>query len=218
MPDHEDADFYRLIERYYQYACSATQGDEAPPLSIKIEGLFTLKDVWLDTIALLLAVSVESLLNDSIYKKLGAPDDEGLGKIQELIDYVTEAPLDSGLKERAANMVGGMKSSSASDRLHVLAKAGVIDEEDIKAWKSIRHAAAHGGLEVDRSKLQSLLERVNRLVVMTYKLAFFRIGYQGKYTDYGTRGWPAAQFDAAACNERLSKLIEQPQSPDQSIE
>lgn len=218
VPDYAYADFFRLIERYYQYACSEAQGDEAPPLSIKIGGLFTLKGVWLDTIALLLGVSVESLLNEPVYKKLGAPDDEGRGKIQKLIDYVTEAPLDPGLKGRAANMMGGMKSSSASDRLHVLAKAGVINEEDIKAWKSIRHAAAHGGLEVDPSKLQSLLERVNRLVAMTYKLAFFRIGYKGTYTDYGTRGWPAAQFDAVACNEKLGKLSERPQSPDQSIE
>lgn len=217
VPDYAYGDFYRLIERYYQYTCSATQGDAAPPLSVKIGGLFTLKGVWLDTIALLLGVSVESLLNDPAYKKLGAPDDEGRGKIQKLIDYVTVAPLDTGLKKRAANMMGGMKSSSASDRLHVLAKAGVINEEDINAWKSIRHAAAHGGLDVDPSKLQSLLERVNRLVVMTYKLAFFRIGYQGMYTDYGTRGWPTAQFDAVACNERLSKLSEQFQSPDQSI-
>ncbi|KVQ46104.1 hypothetical protein WK03_15100 [Burkholderia cepacia] len=218
VPDYAYADFYRLIERYYKYACSVAQGDEAPPLSKKIGGLFTLKGVWLDTIALLLGVSVESLLNEPVYKKLGVPDDEGRGKIQELIDHVTEAPFDPGLKVRAANIMGGMKSSSASDRLHVLAKAGVIDEEDIKAWKSIRHAAAHGGLEVDQSKLQSLLERVNRLVAMTYKLAFFRIGYQGLYTDYATRGWPAAHFDAVVCNERLDKLGERTQSPDQAIE
>jgi len=213
VPDYAYDDFYRLIERYYQYACAVTQGDEAPSLSKKIGGIFTLKGVWLDTIALLLAVSVESLLNEPTYKKMGRPDNDARSNIQELIDHVIQAPLDDKLKNRAANMIGGMKSSSASDKLHVLAKAGVIDEEDIEAWKSIRHAAAHGGLEIDQSKLQSLLERVNRLVAMIYKLAFFRIGYQGRYTDYATRGWPDAQFDAVACNERFDKLSERPQSP-----
>ncbi|OZB70594.1 hypothetical protein [Thiomonas sp. 13-64-67] len=114
------------------------------------------------------------------------------------------------MKTRAENIMGGMKSSSASDRLHVLAKAGVVDEKDIKAWKSIRHAAAHGGLDVDPSELQSLLERVNRLVAMTYKLAFFKIGYRGMYTDYATRGWPSVQFDADACKVRLDALTQDP--------
>ncbi|WP_288060601.1 hypothetical protein [Thiomonas sp.] len=205
------ADFYHLMERYYQYACLEAGGDEAPPLSKKIGGLFTLKGVWLDTIALLLGVTVESLLNEPIYKKLGAPDNEVRLKIDGLIDYVKESEsLDPTLKTRAENIMGGMKSSSASDRLHVLAKAGVVDEKDIKAWKSIRHAAAHGGLDVDPSELQSLLERVNRLVAMTYKLAFFKIGYRGMYTDYATRGWPSVQFDADACKVRLDALTQDP--------
>lgn len=218
VPDYAYADFYRLIECYYRYACTEAQGDEAPPLSKKIGGLFTLKGVWLDTIALLLGVSVEGLLNEPLFKKLGAPVGEDREKIQGLIDYVVEAPHEVGLKERAAKMMGNMKSSSASDRLHVLAKAEVVDEEDIKAWKSLRHAAAHGGLEVDPSELQSLLARVNRLVAMTYKLVFFRIGYQGMYTNYAIRGWPPAQFDAAACKERLDKLSEPGQSTAKTAE
>lgn len=208
VPDHAHSDFYRLMECFYQYACSEAEDDEAPPLSKKIGGLFTLKGVWLETIALLLGVTVESLLNEPGYKNLGAPNDEVRGKIDLLIDFVNKGEsLDLTLRTRAERIMGGMKSSSASDRLHVLAKAGVIDENDIKAWKSIRHAAAHGGLDVDSSKLQSLLERVNRLVAMTYKLVFFRIGYQGMYTDYGARGWPPAQFDAATCKEKLEALV-----------
>jgi len=214
VPSHAHADFYRLIERYYQYACSEAKGDEWPPLSKKINGIFTLKGVWLDTIALLLGVTIESLLNEPDYKKLGAPDDQGRGKINELIEYLKMSELlDSTLRIRAENILGGMKSSSASDRLHVLAKASVVDEKDIKAWKSIRNAAAHGGLDVDPSELQHLLERVNILVVMTYKLVFFRIGYQGMYTDYAALGWPLAHFDADACKVKLEALIKAPNRP-----
>lgn len=210
VPRRAHPDFYRLIACYYQYACAAAQGDEAPPLSKKISGLFTLKGVWLDTIALLLGVSVESLLNEPVYKKLGAPDGKGISKIQELIEHVASAAVDAELITRATSMLGNMKSSSASDKLYVLVKAGVIDDEDIKAWKSIRHAAAHGGLEVELAKLQILLKRVDRLVTMIYKLAFYLIGYKGIYTNFAARGWPDAQFDAAACKERLDKLAEQP--------
>jgi hypothetical protein len=192
-----------------------TEGDEAAPMSEKIGGLFTLKGVWLDTIALLLGVSVESLLNEPIYKKLGIPHAEDRQRIQELIDYVGLAPHEPRLKKRATQIMGSMKSSSASDRLYILAKAGVVDEEDIKAWKSLRNSAAHGGLKVDPTKVQRLLAQVDRLVTMTYKLVFFRIGYQGLYTDYATRGWPSAQFDAVACQERLDALDEPLQSSGQ---
>jgi hypothetical protein len=216
VPDLASEDFFRLIECYYRYACSVTQGEEAAPLSKKIGGIFTLKGVWLDTIALLLGVSVESLLNEPVYKKLGVPGNEDRTKIQKIIDYIGHAPHEPRLKERAARIIGSMKSSSASDRLYVLARAGVIDEADIKAWKSIRNAAAHGGLKVDPTKVQSLLAQVDRLVTMIYKLVFFRIGYQGVYTDYAARGWPSAQFDAVACQERLDKPDEPSQSPGQA--
>jgi len=208
VPEHADADFYRLIEHYYQYACSEVKDGVALPLSKKIGGLFTLNGVWLGTIALLLAVTIESLLNEPIYKKLGAPSDEVLRKIDELIDHVNQGnSLDPILRKRAENiLLSGLKSISASDRLHILTKVGVIDDKDIKAWKSIRHSAAHGGLDVDSSELQGLLDRVNRLVVIMYKLVFLRIGYQGAYTDYATQGWPPGKFDADLYKSNLDTL------------
>ena len=85
----------------------------------------------------------------------------------------------------------------------MLAKGDVVDQEDIKAWKFIRNKAAHGALTVDPSAVQCLLDRFNRLVVMAYKLVFFRISYQGLYTDYATRGWPEVPFDSEACKLKL---------------
>jgi hypothetical protein len=204
VPGHQHADFYRLMERYYQYACTEAKGEEAPPLSKIISGIFTLKGVWLDTIALLLAVTIESLLNEPAYKKLGAPDDKYCKEIDGLIANLKNIEsLSQSLKTRAQNSLSNMKSSSASDRLHMLAKGDVVDQEDIKAWKFIRNKAAHGALTVDPSAVQCLLDRVNRLVVMAYKLVFFRISYQGLYTDYATRGRPEVPFDSEACKLKL---------------
>jgi hypothetical protein len=210
IPDYAFADFYRLMERYYQYARSEAKETEAPPLSKKVGGLFTLKGVWLDTVALLLGVSVESILNEPVYKRLATPDEAGKAKIKELIDHVKSSPVDPSLKERAAGIMGGMKSSSASDRLHFLAKAGVVDQDDIKAWKAIRNTSAHGNLVIDPSKLQGLLGQVNRVMTMVYKLVFFRIGYSGAYTDFGKRGWPTLQFDAQACQAALDRHSSSP--------
>ena len=102
--------------------------------------------------------------------------------------------------------MGTMKSNRAVDKMFVLAKAGVIDEEEIKAWKALRNLTSHGSFELDPVKLQDLLDNVYKPVAMIYKLAFFRVGYVGKFSNYAAWGWHEAHFDAAACKAELDKL------------
>jgi hypothetical protein len=206
LPSYAWEDFYRLMECYYRYACAEVKGADAPPLSKKIGGLFTLKGVWIDTIALLLSVSVESILKDSVYDDLGKPGEGLMAMLKKLFEWVQQAPVDKDLIGRATSSMGTMKSNRAIDKMYVLAKAGVIDVEEIKAWKSLRNPTAHGSFELDPSKLQDLLDNVYRLIAMIYKLAFFRIGYQGKYSNYALRGWGEAFFDAAAYKKKLQEL------------
>ncbi len=59
-------DFYRLFECYFSYACANAKGKDFAPLSSKLGGIFTLKGVWLDTIALLLSVAVEGILKETL--------------------------------------------------------------------------------------------------------------------------------------------------------
>lgn len=206
LPSYAAGDFYRLMECFYRYSCSEANGADAAPLSRKIGGLFTLKGVWIDTIALLLSVSVESILQDPIFKNLGKPNKGLKVLIDELFDWVRKAPIDNGLIERATSAMGTMKSNRAVDKMFVLAEAGVIDVEEIKAWKALRNPTAHGSFEIDPAKLQDLLDNVYKLVAMIYKLAFFRVGYTGKFSNYAARGWHEALFDAADCKARLDML------------
>ena len=206
LPSYASEDFYRLMECFYRYSCSEANGTEAPPLSKKVGGLFTLKGVWIDTIALLLSVSVESVLQDPIFKNLGKPNKGLMALIDKLFDWVRQAPVEEDLIGRATSAMGTMKSNRAVDKMFVLAKAGVIDEEEIKAWKALRNPTAHGSFELDPAKLQDLLDNVYKLVAMIYKLAFFRVGYVGKFSNYAARGWHEAHFDAEACKAELDKL------------
>lgn len=206
LPSYASEEFYSLMECYYRYSCSAANGADAAPLSKKVGGLFTLKGVWIDTIALLLSVSVESILQDPVFKNLGKPDKGLRALINKLFDWVRQAPVDEDLIGRATSAMGTMKSNRAVDKMFVLAKAGVIDDEEIKAWKALRNPTAHGSFELDPAKLQDLLDNVYKLVAMIYKLAFFRVGYVGKFSNYAARGWHEAHFDAAACKVDLDKL------------
>lgn len=197
-------DFYRLMGCYYDYACQNGKGHDSAPLSAKLGGLFTLKGVWLETIALLLCVATEGILEDPLFKALGKPNASLLGLIKELFDWVRKAPVESNLRERALSAMGSMKSNRAVDKMYALANAGAIDERDIDSWKFLRNPSAHGSFEVDEEKLQELLDHIYRLITLIYKLVFLKIGYIGKYSDYSQHGWILSDYDAPS----LLKAIE----------
>lgn len=197
-------DFYLLMSCYYDYASQNAKGHDGAQLSAKLGGLFTLKGVWLGTIALLLCVATEGILEDPPFKILGKPNVSLLGLIKELFDWVKKAPVDSSLRERALSAMGSMKSNRAVDKMYTLAMAGAIDERDIASWKFLRNPSAHGSFEVDADKYQELLDHIHRLITLIYKLVFLKIGYTGKYSDYSQRGWALSDYDAPA----LLKAIE----------
>lgn len=189
-------DFYQLMGCYYDYACKNVNGHDGAPLSAKLGGLFTLKGVWLETIALLLCVTSEGILDDPLFKALGKPNASVLVLIKELFDWVRKAPVESSLRERALSAMGSMKSNRAVDKMYALARIGAIDERDIVSWKVLRNPSAHGSFEVDADKLQELLDHIHRLITLIYKLVFLKIGYTGKYSDYSRRGWGLCDYDA----------------------
>lgn len=196
-------DFYRLMGCYYDYACQNAVGRNGAPLSVKLGGLFTLKGVWLDTIALLLCVATESVLDIPLFKSLGKPNTSLLGLIKELFDWVKKAPVEQSLRERALSAMGSMKSNRAVDKMYALSKVGAIDEEEIKSWKFLRNPSAHGTFEIDEDKFQELLDHVHRVIALIYKLTFLTIGYAGKYSDYGHHGWRSRDYDAPSILKSL---------------
>ena len=173
-------------------------GKNFAPLSSKLGGLFTLKGVWLETIALLLGVAVEGILKEEKFKNLVKQESTLLSEITRLIQHINSAPLDSSLISRVVSAVQNMSSMSASDKLHALVQSGALDEEDRKAWKRIRNRSAHGSFEVNPKQMQSVLDDVFRLTTLIYKLVFLLIGYSGAYSNRAPRGWRDDQFDAHA--------------------
>ena len=191
-------DFYKLFECYFLYACANAKGKEFAPISSKLGGIFTLKGVWLDTIALLLGVAVEGVLKEDMFKDIVKLENTLLGDIQKMLEHLKSAPVGESFVARVAGAIDGMSSTSASDRLHALIQAGALEEEDRKAWKRIRNKTAHGSFEIDTGKMQQVLDDVFRLTTLIYKLVFLLIGYSGSYSNRAPRGWRDDQFDSVA--------------------
>ncbi len=196
-PRGNDADFYKLLEHYFLYACANAAGRDYAPLSAKVGGLFALKGVNLDTVALLVSVAVESVLGEDSFDQLGKSPAGVLELIKAMLAHIrAAAKMEPNFIKRVADVVGGMKSIRAKDKLHALVVASAIDEKDRKAWNDTRNKAAHGSFEVDPAKLQELIDVVYRLSALVYKLVFLQIGYKGKFTDYGVHDWPLRDFAA----------------------
>lgn len=198
-------DFYRLLECYFKYACENSHDKEFAPISAKLGGLFTLKNVWLDTIALLVCVAIEGLLNEPQFKKVGAPQKTVLDKIDQILLVVENASVSKDLIPRISNVISSMKSSSTSDRFHALVQAGALDHKDRTTWKSVRNASAHGSFNIDPNKIQTRLDEVYRLITVVYKLVFLRIGYRGLYTNYAEHGWNVAEFQSDVYQANLDQ-------------
>lgn len=194
QPRGNDADFYRLLERYFQYACANAAGRDYSPLSAKVGGLFTLKGVSLETVALLVSVAVESVLREEAFKDLGKQSATKLDLLKQMIAHIkAAATFEPGFIKRVTDVVGGMKSSRVKDKLHALVEASAIEEKDRTAWNT-RNKVAHGSFEIDPAELQEVVDTVYRLSGLVYKLVFLRIGYKGRFTDYGVHGWPPREF------------------------
>ncbi len=205
-------------------------GRDYAPLSAKVGGLFTLKGVNLDTVALIVSVAVEGVLGEEPFKELGKPSANMLDLFKQMIAHIKGAvTFEPGFIRRVTDVVGGMKSSRVKDKLHALVEASVIDEKDRKAWNDKRNKAAHGSFEIDPAELQDLIDVVYRLSALVYKLVFLRIDYQGKFTDYGVHDWPPREFtvglaslssvptpSAAASEEPLAATVSSSESPEEA--
>ncbi len=190
-----EASFHALMERYYEYARANAKGGAFAPLSARISGLFALQGVFIDTVALLLAVAVESVLSEAHFATLGQPDTGTLAQIDKLLAHAKAVlAVHPKLIERGVSAIGRMKFTRAVDKLHALAVAGVISDKDRTTWKKLRDDAAHGSFKVNPARLQKLYDDVWRLNTVLYKLVFLEIGYAGKFSNRAAAGWPVQDF------------------------
>lgn len=203
-PRNHGEHFYRLFSCYYQYACKHAADRDYAPLSSKIGGLFALKGVWVETVVLLLSVTVERLLNEDEFVRLGKPAIDVQAEVDTVLAAVSELELSESMNKRVQGALNGFKTNSAADRMNALINAGVLVDDDRKSWKKSRNASAHGSFEISPQELQNVVDAAYRLITMIYKMAFFCIGYSGSYTNYSVRNWPTHSFDLEAYRAALA--------------
>ncbi|MDM0008380.1 hypothetical protein QTI51_26650 [Variovorax sp. J22G73] len=198
-PRGSDRDFYALVSSYYKHACATATGNDVSPISAKLGGLYTLKSVWIDTVALVVSVAIESLVKGEKFKDLGSVDPELKRQMEIMKAAIDESTADKSFRGRGLGLIGRMGEVGIKEKLTALANCGALASTDPETWRKLRNSAAHGSLRIDPAKMQEMLDNVFKSVTMVYKLVFMEIGYAGKYTDFSQHGWPRESFNAEAC-------------------
>lgn len=144
--------------------------------------------------SLVLSVAVEGLVKKTMLSKKDV-DPEFVKQAVAATPIVEKAGLGPRALACVLSSLGNAKHPRVQDTLRRLLAEGFVSESHLKAWKGLRHAAAHGGvLEDNDNALQEHLDRFHVCLDLYYRLVFLLIGYEGRHTNYGTRGWPTRVF------------------------
>lgn len=144
--------------------------------------------------SLVLSVAVEGLVKNTLLSEKDV-DSEFVKQAEEAERIVENLALGSRALSAVKSSLGNAKQPRIQDTLRRLVTTGVLSKAHINAWGKLRHAAAHGSvLEDDDKALQEHLDRLHVCLDLYYRLVFLLIGYEGRHTDFGTKGWPTHMF------------------------
>jgi hypothetical protein len=101
-------------------------------------------------------------------------------------------------RPRLEALLDSMLNVRPDDCLAPLVASNHVSADHIKAWRRLRNKHVHPRRN-DLKKMtqgdhQELIDLVYRTTVLMYHMTFYIIGYQGKYIDYGSPGWPSMDY------------------------
>ncbi len=179
---------WKLFDKYLSYVFDYEKPDRWHPMSMYVYRVNEANLTSIETRSLAISVAVEGILN-SEFAKFAAPSDEFLAELEKARELVKNSEIPEGLNRRIIGSINSMKRSNATDKLKLLVEDGIIKEEESQAWKKLRNYVAHANQPI-YPDLQKLINLCNTVNLLFYKLIFYAIGYEGKYTDYSNYGWP----------------------------
>lgn len=183
VPPSEKDDFWILIQKFVEW-CDSSNIAAQIPLFDELAGIRNGSMGSIATASLTLAVAIEALttllLGEINVTRTSTED------VDDLLTHLRQWPGDNSIKERAASVVGSMKTTRAVDRLHAFAQNERLAPELVDAWKKLRDATAHGRTP---AAAQPLYDRFFSTAELLYRMLGSALGYDGAILDTSRRGW-----------------------------
>jgi hypothetical protein len=189
-------DAHLFLERFMGKAADEKQVGEGPCDWVHRywHRILRARESDIENSSLVLSVAVEGLVKKTLLSERDV-DPEFFKQAEEAKPILKKAGLGPRALGCVLSSLGNAKHPRVQDVLRRLVTEGIASEAHLKAWKGLRHAAAHGSvLEDDDKALQEHLDRFHVCLDLYYRLIFLLIGYEGRHTDYGMRGWPTRAF------------------------
>lgn len=187
----ETGSVWKLYEKYLHHILSYSE-KYWHPVSGFVHSVIEAMSGSLEAQALTLGVAVEGILRTE-FADLALPSEEFKNDIGEAKKLISKSSLEDSVKKRGIGAFDAMLQPRAEDRLKELVKKGLIEKELVEAWKKIRHRSAHADI-MNSIDTKTFLKLCSKVSILFNQLIFLAIGYTGKYTDYGTYGWPLKDF------------------------
>jgi hypothetical protein len=204
LPPIDSLDFYDktkcvwpLFVKYFEYI-AGHEGPNWHPLSRFVYSTFEARAAGYDTYRLVLGVAVEGILN-RLFKHVHKPDKSYLLVVDTIEKHLqgwscmSSHEEELSFRNRFASWCDHLRAPSASDRLWALRDKGLVSPTEFDAWKQLRNKTAHAD-QPDQLPTQGEIDQVDTVTTLMHKLVFQAIGYTGKYTDYGSHGFPIRDF------------------------
>ena len=188
---------WNLFAKYFEFVNRCPSLDWHH-LSRFVYSVFEGRAASFDSYRLSLSIAVEGVIKSALGGIV--KQDEQLAPAIESVkahfgnwQYSADAEIERSIRNRLQGFLDNLARVRPVDCLHRLCQAEVITAREFTAWKNMRNADAHAnrpGLPPTQAEIDA------QAVVLTlmHKLIFQAIGYAGKYSDYGKRGYPLADF------------------------
>lgn len=196
IPLDEHVDVWNAFDRYFRFISSDTTSYRHAVSvfshHVQESGKGT---AWAH--ALVLSVVIESLLAE-FFPGYSLPQPGIVNNSVAARSAIAGcADIDDNYKNRLMGMISATTNTRAIDILYNLIDAGLISADLRKNYRDVRNKTAHGCIEPKTGPdLQNLIDASSNVLVLFYHLVFIKIGYEGKYVDYGAYGFPRDHFGA----------------------
>ena len=188
---------WQLFDLYLRYILQRSEPGWHP-CSVHLHAACEASANSIEAYALGLAVAVEGITS-ALFPKCARYGRDYKSLVNNLCTYVSQWGLNASdavvarVRDRIQGFRGQLLQVRAVDKMYQLAREGVLDERHIAAWKTLRNTSAHAGVPGTPIN-QELIDNVSSATVLMYHLVFHAIGYNGRYIDYSTHGYPPRSY------------------------
>jgi len=179
-----ETDYWNLYTKYFQYICQNANESTWHPITIFIHRILEARKASIETQCLALSVVIEGLLRTE-FGELAKPEGDLIDSIEKAKGILNDSNIPSQNVNRINKVIDGIKTTRVTDKLQEFLKRDIITKKEKKTWTKLRNSSTHPEHAYFKN-FEEAYDAFGIVLTLFYKLIFHRIGYCGKYTDYGT--------------------------------